>query len=118
MVWLTKEEAEVMKKKVRDKELRLQAQIEATEIGNQKLFKRVSDKYEKVCALMNQQICLKRVMKRNEKTESKMLAKLKKMGQEADEQTKEIRIKIPFVFVRTHEYKPEKFTNKLFSWRI
>lgn len=116
VVWLDKDEAEVMRKRIKDRELKMQAQIEAAEIGNAKTLQRISEKYQRVASMMNQQICLKRVQKRNEKREAKLAQKLKR----ADEK-QEIRIKMPFVFVRAsskNKYKPEKYEEKSLHWKI
>lgn len=68
--------------------------------------------------MMNQQICLKRVQKRNEKNELRQQQKLKRQGKEGEP---EIRIKMPFVFVRAgskNKYKPEKYEEKQLHWKI
>lgn len=118
-VWLDKEDADLMRKRIKDRELKIQAQTEALELCNAKTLQRVSEKYQQVASMMNQQICLKRVQKRNEKKEAKMAMKLKKAGKE--DEAKEIRIKMPFVFVRAsnkNQYKPEKYEEKCLHWKI
>ena len=92
---------------------------------------------------MNQQICLKRVQKQNEKKEAKQLNKLKKarlseklkageavlleddVAQSDREslQNGDIKIKMPFVFVRAAQSnkfgeKTVLFNGKSFSWKI
>lgn len=60
------------------------------------------------------------MQKRNEKHEAKLALKAKKVGAEAD-QPREIRIKMPFVFVRAsskNKYKPEKYEEKCLHWKI
>lgn len=68
---------------------------------------------------MNQQICLKRVQKRNEKYEQKLLLKHKKCVSEHTQE--KIKIKMPFVFVRAskhNNYNPSKFEGTSFEWKI
>lgn len=62
---------------------------------------------------------MKRVQKRNEKNEQKLQQKLKRSS--IKEEPGEIRIKMPFVFVRAsskNKYKPEKFDKQGLHWKI
>lgn len=123
-VWLDREDADLMRKRIKDRELKLQAQIETAELCNARTLQRVTEKYQRVASMMNQQICLKRVQKRNEKNELKLQQKLKKRAAEAGKEVErppEIRIKMPFVFVRAsskNKYKPEKYDEKQLYWKI
>ena len=45
VIWLDAKDAELMRKRIKDRELKIQAQIESQELYNAKLLKRVSDKY-------------------------------------------------------------------------
>lgn len=81
-LWLEREEAEILRKRIKDEECQLQAKIESDKILNAYNLARVRAKFQMVASMMNQQICLKRVQKRNEKNEQKLLLKLKKGASE------------------------------------
>jgi hypothetical protein len=71
-----------LRKRIKDEECQLQAKIESDKILNAYNLARVRAKFQMVASMMNQQICLKRVQKRNEKNEQKLLLKLKKGASE------------------------------------
>jgi hypothetical protein len=53
VLWLDKEEADVMKQRIKDMETKLQARIDATILGNRETLQRISEKYQKVASMMN-----------------------------------------------------------------
>jgi len=53
VVWFEKEEADVMRKRIKEREAKLQAKIDSTEILNAKTLQRINEKYQKVASMMN-----------------------------------------------------------------